>query len=62
MTDTIIVGDVVEWTEGNRRWRGKVLQLSVIHARVQPTDPPGTADWILTSKLTRVEREAVQGG
>lgn len=57
----IRIGDTVTWHEG-RMWRGVVLNKGLIHCRVQPTDPPGTANWIATAKLTRVEteREAVR--
>lgn len=62
MTDIIQEGDTVEWTEYGRLWRGEVVRVGVLHTLVRPIAPPGSAGWIAKAKLTRVEREAVQGG
>lgn len=55
-------GNEVTWTEWGRTWTGVVKRVSLVHVLVQPTLPKGTAGWIKTELVTKVEeREALRG-
>lgn len=58
----IDVGDTVTWTEHTHTWIGVVVRVGTIHSLVRPIQPPGTANWMLTSKLTKIDEREVERG